>query len=642
MFELLVDGVKKYMDATLVLKNITFQAYAGEKVGIVGANGSGKSTLLKLIAGVEPMHYYPGYPQTSSPGYDEGFISVPREAACAYLEQIPQYPDGVRVIDVLNMAFEEVHRIENEMHSMEVEMKTLSDTALEKALKQYSALVQLYEVKGGYEMERNLSRVCTGLKFDESFLNKDFSLLSGGEKTTVALGKLLIDNPDILLLDEPTNHLDMDSIEWLEGYLKSYKGIVIIVSHDRYFLDSIVTKIVEIEDMESKVYKGNYTSYANQKDENMRIQYENFRNQQKKINAMEKTIKELRDWAARADNNKFFRRAASMQIKLDKMERIEKPVFDKTNMKLNLKATQRSGNETIKAIGLSKSFGDKVIFKDADLLINYGERAALIGPNGCGKTTFLKMLLGEEKPDAGTAELGANVRAAYLPQRITFKDEELTVLDCFREDISILEGKAREYLSKYMFYGSSVFKKVRHLSGGEKIRLKLAILLYEDINLLILDEPTNHLDIVSIETLEEALEDFKGTIFFISHDRYFINKIGQRVIAVEDYTFKSYSGNYDYYKSVKEKLSLQAPAAEPAKNEKPKKLKSIDDSKKKEEEKAKLEARIQYLENEIREIDEAMAADGLHYEELNKLYCSRNELNKELDEVMELWLGFNE
>lgn len=641
MFELSLNGVKKYMEATLVLKSITFQVYSGEKVGIVGVNGSGKSTILKLIAGIEPMNYWPGYPQTSSPGYDEGLIMKPREATCAYLEQIPEYPEGLKVIDVLNLAFEEIHRIESEMRILEDKMKTLEGAALEKALEKYSQLVQLYEVKGGYDIQEKLSKVCTGLKFDESFLNRDFSLLSGGEKTTVVLGKLLIDNPDILLLDEPTNHLDMDSIEWLEGYLKGYKGIVIVVSHDRYFLDNVVTKIVEIEDMEAITYKGNYSSYVTQKEENLRIQFENFREQQKKINAMEKTIKDLRDWAMRSDNNKFFRRAASMQIKLDKMERMDKPVFDKQNMKLNLKAAQRSGNETIKARGLSKSFEDKIIFQDAALMINYGERAALIGPNGCGKTTFLKMLLGEEQPDAGTVELGASVMAAYLPQRITFKNEELTVLDCFRDDIFILEGKAREYLSKFMFYGKDVFKKVKHLSGGEKIRLKLAILLYEDINLLILDEPTNHLDIDSIETIEDALEDFKGTIFFISHDRYFINKISERVIAVEGNTFKSYPGNYDYYKSILDALRKQVIIEPVVKTEKAKKPKAVDENKKREVEKAKVETKVESLENEIKEIDLAMAVSGLDYEELNKLYCRKEKLSKELDEVMELWLSFN-
>ena len=616
MFELTLTNVKKYMDATLVLKNISFQVYSGEKVGIVGVNGSGKSTLLKLIAGIEPMNYYPGYPECSSYGYDEGFISVPREAAVAYLEQIPQYDEGLKVIDILNMAFKEVHSIENEIHALENKMKSLEDDALEKAMKQYSKLTQIYEIKGGYDIEEKLGKICTGLKFDESFLNKDFSLLSGGEKTTVVLGKLLMDNPDILLLDEPTNHLDMDSVEWLEGYLKNYKGIVIVVSHDRYFLDNVVTKIVEIEDKEAFTYKGNYSEYARQKEENLRIQYENFREQQKKIDSMEKAIKDLRDWAARADNNKFFRRAASMQIKLDKMEKIDKPLLEKQNMKLNLNASERSGKETIKAERLFKSFGDKTIFKEADLLISYGERAALIGPNGCGKTTFLKLLLGEEQPDAGTAELGDSVMAAYLPQKITFNNEEITVLDCFREDLSIPEGKAREYLSKFMFYGSSVFKKVKQLSGGERIRLKLARLLYEDINLLILDEPTNHLDIDSIETFEEALEDFKGTIFFISHDRYFINKISERVIAVEDNTFKSYPGNYDYYKGIKDELKLKQQSSEKpaAKTEKVKRPRNIDENKKKEAEKLKLEASIEGLENEIKDIESEMAANESDYE----------------------------
>lgn len=635
MLELKLHGVKKFMEATLVVKNITFEAYEGEKIGIVGANGSGKSTILKLIAGIEPMHYYPGYPQTSSYGYDEGLINMPRGATKAYLEQSPVYPQGLKVIDVLHLAFEEIDVIENQMRQLEEKMKTLEDTALEKALNKYSDLVQLFEVKGGYEREEKISKVCIGLNFTESFLKKDFDLLSGGEKTTVVLGKLLIHNPDILLLDEPTNHLDMEAIEWLEGYLRNYKGIVIIVSHDRYFLDNVATKIVEIEDMESISYKGNYSAFVSQKEENMRIQYEHFREQQKKINNMENQVTSLRDWAMRADNNKFFRRAASIQKKLDKMERIDKPVFERRNMRLVFKEGQRSGNETIKAIGLSKRYQDKMIFKDSDLMIHYGERVGMVGPNGSGKTTFLKMLLGEEQPDQGVVELGANVMAAYLPQSITFKDEELTVLEAFREDISILEGKAREYLSKFMFYKKSPFKKVKHLSGGERIRLKLARLLYQDINLLILDEPTNHLDIDSIETLEEALEDFKGTIFFISHDRYFINKIAERVIALEDYGFKSYSGNYDYYKS-------QQPKEEAIViREKGKKQKIKSEDIDQEEVKANALARIESLEKEIKVLDLSMTQDQMDYEELNKLYRRKTLLNEELDSAMEWWMSIS-
>jgi ATP-binding cassette, subfamily F, member 3 len=638
MFELKVHGIKKYMEATLVVENFTVEAFEGDRIGIVGANGSGKSTILKLIAGIEHMHYYPGYPQTSSPGYDEGLIHRPRGATIAYLEQIPSYPSGLKVIDVLNLAFEEVHDIEKQMREVEAQMQVLTDAALEKALNKYSDLVQLYEVKGGYDQYEKMSKVCTGLKFSESFLNKDFDLLSGGEKTTVGLGKILIHQPDILLLDEPTNHLDMESIEWLEGFLKSYKGIVLIVSHDRYFLDHVVNKIVEIEDMESISYKGNYSSFISQKEENMRVQYEHFREQQKKLNNMEKQVMSLRDWAMRADNNKFFKRAASIQKKIDKMDRIDKPVFERRNMRLNFNEAVRSGNETIKAKGLSKSYDDKVIFDGADLMIHYGERVGLVGPNGSGKTTFLKMLLGEEQADSGAVELGANVMAAYLPQKIVFEDEELTVLECFREDISIVEGKAREYLAKFMFYKKSVFKKVKFLSGGERIRLKLAMLMFQDINLLILDEPTNHLDIDSIETLEAALEDFKGTIFFISHDRYFINKIGERVIAIEDHGFKSYDGNYDFYKSEKEKVAVvEGPVAVKVKQER---VRPVDVYV--EAEKEKTLTKIEKLEKEIFELDLVMALNAVDYEELNNLYGKKQALTTELDLAMELWLGYGE
>jgi len=646
MFELKLIGIKKYMDATLVVKNISFEAYEGEKIGIVGANGSGKSTILKLIAGIEPMNYYPGYPQTSSPGYDEGLIQISRGVTCAYLEQMPTYPEGLKVIDVLNLAFEEIHMIEEQMRQLEEQMKSLEGSELEKALNKYSNLVQLFELKGGYEKDEKLSKVCTGLKMNESFLNRDFDLLSGGEKTTVVLGKLLIHNPNILLLDEPTNHLDMESIEWLEGYLKSYKGIVIIVSHDRYFLDNVVMKIVEIEDMESISYKGNYSSYISQKEENMRIQFEHFREQQKSIKNMEQTIKDLRDWAMRADNNKFFRRAASIQKKLDKLDRIDKPVFERRNMRLNLTAGERSGNETIKAIDLTKSYGDKVILKNANMLIQYGERVGLIGQNGSGKTSFIKMLLGEEKPDVGIVQLGANVMPAYLPQKITFNNENFTVLETFRENISILEGKAREYLSKFMFYKNTVFKKVKHLSGGERIRLKLAILLYQDINLLILDEPTNHLDIDSIETLEEALEEFEGTIFFVSHDRYFINKMSKRIIAIENQTFKSYQGNYDDYKNEKDKLNLLL-KEEPAnrvveRKEKQKKVQNNGKTENKEKQKQQALTMIGKLEKEIEEIDLAMMADQSDYESLNKLYAKKEELSKELELVMEQWVSLED
>lgn len=647
MFELSLVNVKKYMESTLVLKNINFQVYSGEKVGIVGVNGSGKTTVLKLIAGILPMDYCVGYPGATSPGYDEGFINKPSGATCAYLEQIPQYENGIKVIDVLKMAFSEVYEIEEKMHKLEDEMKVLKGEELERSLKQYSRLVQSYEVKGGYNTEEKLAKICTGLKFTQNFLDKEFNLLSGGEKTTVILGKLLMDNPDILLLDEPTNHLDMDSIEWLERYLNNYDGIVIIVSHDRYFLDNVVSKIIEIEDMESKTYKGNYSSYVKQKEEKLLEQMHNYKEQQKEIKSMESTIKDLRDWAIRADNSKFFKRAASMEKRLERMksnEDAQKPKIENKTMKLNFKNSERSGEETIKAKGLCKSYIDKVIFNEADLLINFKERVALVGPNGSGKTTFLKMLLGEEAPDKGTVELGANVKVGYLPQVITFDNEEYTVIQAFRDDISILEGQAREYLSKFMFFGNSVFKKVKALSGGERIRLKLSMLLYEDINLLILDEPTNHLDIDSIETLEEALEEFKGTIFFISHDRYFINKIGERIIAIEDNKFKSYLGNYDYYKEIQDRVKLEKEINDLQKEKvikKEKKKKEIDEVKKRENEIKKLEIKIQKLEKELEGIELTMSNLELNYEELNELFSKKEELSEELEKVMEEWIELN-
>lgn len=647
MFELSLVNVKKYMEATLVLKNINFQVYSGEKVGIVGVNGSGKTTVLKLIAGILPMDYCVGYPGATSPGYDEGFINKPSGATCAYLEQIPQYENGIKVIDVLKMAFSEVYEIEEKMHKLEDEMKVLKGEELERSLKQYSRLVQSYEVKGGYNTEEKLAKICTGLKFTQNFLDKEFNLLSGGEKTTVILGKLLMDNPDILLLDEPTNHLDMDSIEWLERYLNNYDGIVIIVSHDRYFLDNVVSKIIEIEDMESKTYKGNYSSYVKQKEEKLLEQMHNYKEQQKEIKSMESTIKDLRDWAIRADNSKFFKRAASMEKRLERMksnEDAQKPKIENKTMKLNFKNSERSGEETIKAKGLCKSYIDKVIFNEADLLINFKERVALVGPNGSGKTTFLKMLLGEEAPDKGTVELGDNVKVGYLPQVITFDNEEYTVIQAFRDDISILEGQAREYLSKFMFFGNSVFKKVKALSGGERIRLKLSMLLYEDINLLILDEPTNHLDIDSIETLEEALEEFKGTIFFISHDRYFINKIGERIIAIEDNKFKSYLGNYDYYKEIQDRVKLEKEINDLQKEKvikKEKKKKEIDEVKKRENEIKKLEIKIKKLEKELEGIELTMSNLELNYEELNELFSKKEELSEELEKVMEEWIELN-
>lgn len=667
MKDLFVNGVKKYLDSTLVLKNITFMVNEGERAGIVGENGSGKTTVLKLIAGMLPLNHCAGYPYAPvPPGYDEGWVVRPKDTACAYLNQIPDYEEGVKVIDVLNLAFEEVYAIEAELRSLEEEMQNLEGTDLERILKKYDNCLKQYESKGGYEVTEKLNRICKGLKFSEEFLNKDFNVLSGGEKTTAALGKLLMDNPDILLLDEPTNHLDMESVEWLEEYVRNYKGTVIIVSHDRYFLDHTVTKIIEIEDMESEVYQGNYTDYVRIKEENLRLWQENYKEQQKKIGVMEDSIKQLREWADKSGNNKFYKRAASIQNKLEKVERIERP-NSKKNMKLSFSEAVRSGNIVIKAKELKKAYGEKLLFEEAEAEVYYGERVALIGQNGSGKTTFLRMLLGEETPDDGMIEFGSSIKAAYLPQQLTFTNEELPVIECFREDISILEGAAREYLSKFLFFGSTVYKKVKYLSGGERVRLMLARLIYHEANLLILDEPTNHLDTSSIENIEDMLEAFKGTVFYISHDRYFINKTADRILSLEDRKLKSYTGNYDDYKGELEKRKpflnkiSEKDTKESNKKEGNKKENNTKENNRKndhkknsgrvpdkkegrtekgagKEEIERLELRIERLEKEIEIISGRMNSPQIQPEELELLYRKQEELSAELDICMEEWL----
>lgn len=625
MIELALNGVAKYFGATQVLKNITFEVQTSEKVGLVGRNGSGKSTILKLIAGIEQP--------------DKGSIMLKRGYTIGYLAQIPTYPENFNVDDVLNSAFEKVKVIEDEMKSLELRMKELASKELDRALKQYSELQQRYEVMGGYEQEEKLSRVCTGLNLRETFKKQCFNILSGGEKTTVVLGKMLLENPDLLILDEPTNHLDVEAVEWLEEYLKQYKGMVLVVSHDRYFLDRVVTKIIEVEDMESETYPGNYSTYVKTKEEKLMLQFEAFQDRQKKVKAMEKAIKDLRDWAIRADNNKFFRRAASMQKRLDKMEKIDKPVLEKKNMKLNVNSTQRSGEEAIKIRNLTKAFDNRTLIEGGELLIRYGERAALIGANGSGKSTLLKMLLGEETPDFGEALLGANVKTAYLPQQITFPNEESTVLECFRDGITIPEGKAREYLSKYLFFGESVFKKVKSLSGGEKSRLKLSKLLFEDINLLILDEPTNHLDIDSIETLEETLTDFQGTILFISHDRYFINKLCSYIVSLENRTLIKYHGNYEYYREKKQSVKEIQVEKSTVKKEKPQRIKAVDEEKKKEKLRLKLEQDIAAYEAEIVKLDLEMNSRSIEYLLIQQYYEEKQNIQQKLDETMEQWIN---
>lgn len=627
MIELALNKLQKYYGATMVLEDITCEVQTGEKVGIVGCNGCGKSTLLKIIMGIE--------------GYESGMLSIRKGASLGYLEQMPDYPENYKVKDVLNTAFEKVDSVYKQLRKLESELSMAGEENSQRLLKKYSEVQVLYESLGGYEKEEKLSKVCTGLKITDGFRERMFSKLSGGEKTTVILGKILLQKPDILLLDEPSNHLDLEAMEWLENYLKEYNGVVIIVSHDRYFLDNVATKIIEIEDMVSKSYYGNYTAYVNEKEKQLQLQLDAFEDQQKKIKAMEKTIAQLRDWASRGDNNKFIRRAVSMEKRLEKMKKVDKPTLERPKMNLNLSLGDRSGNDVIVVDGLSKSFGDKEILLDAHLLVRYGERTALIGSNGSGKSTLIKILIGEDSDYSGKAQLGSSIKVGYLPQQVIFNDEEFTVLECFRENKSILEGKAREYLSKFMFYGESVFKKVKNLSGGERSRLKLALLTYEDINLLILDEPTNHFDIDSIEAMEETLKEFEGTIFFVSHDRYFINVLSKRVVELKNGVLDSYDGNYEYYKSKRVQNTEESKTEDKIIKKTIKNSAEKNDTAKKKINPyaiSRLEEQIAELEKTLSGIDAEMAINASNYEKLNELYLIKSQIQKELDEALDKWM----
>lgn len=637
MIQLALREVGKFFGGNRIFNDITFEVQIGERVGLIGRNGCGKTTVFKIIAGIENQ--------------DKGSISIRKNSTIGYLHQIPDYPEQFKVIDVLKIAFQLQYKISNELKILEINMSNLKENELTHALRKYGELNDLYVAKGGYEIEEKMSKVCTGLKFNENYINRKFTSLSGGEKTIVLLGKILLENPDILLLDEPSNHLDLISIEWLENYLKSYKGTVIVISHDRYFLDRVVTKIVEIEDEETSLYDGNYSYYIKEKQRRVFGQFEAYKDQQKKIKAMEKAIKQLREWAAQGDNEKFFKRAESMQKRLDKVEKVDKPLLNQPKIQLDFLETDRSGKDVISIKGLCKSFDQKEILENLNLEIRYGECTALIGDNGSGKSTIIKTLLGEVCADDGELKLGSNTKIGYLPQNIIFNNEELTVLETFREDIYILEGPARGILSKFLFYGESVFKRVKNLSGGEKSRLKLCILIQNDINLLILDEPTNHLDIDSRENLEESLMEFSGTILFISHDRFFINKLAIRICEIEDKKIVNYKGNYEYYKEKKNEFMknkfeiLNKEKEKKLKNkEKEKKQKNKDNTQKqvninKLKQSERLENIIQNLETKLKDIDIEMNNKGSEYEILLDLNKEKQKIQEELDLIIEEWMN---
>lgn len=525
MIDIAMNELHKYYGSNHVIKGITFEVNSGEKVGLIGKNGSGKSTLFKIITGEE--------------SYEGGTLSKASGKRVELLAQIPVFGETDTSEDILRSSFQEVSDIHNEMKKIENDQNP-------SALTRYGRLLEEYERLGGYETEVKLDKVCNGMHIDERIRNSVFRQLSGGEKARVNLARIILRGCDILLLDEPTNHLDLISLEWLERFLHEYQGTVILVSHDRVFLDNVITRIIEIDDGKASFYKGNYSYYVEEKERRFLSQTEQYEQQQKKIRQLETAAKRLHEWAKQADNEALHKRAFAMEKRIEQMDKVKKPVTTRA-----LTAEFDSGGYAAKEIvtfdSVYKSYGDKILLQDLNLQINRNDCIALFGANGCGKSTLLKMILNEEQPDSGTIKVSSNVKPAYMPQIITFAKNDATVLETLRSETGVSDERARSILAGFHFRADDVIKKVDALSGGEKSRLKLCLMMQNNVNFLLLDEPTNHLDIASREWIENALTDFNGTLLFVSHDRYFLNKFASKIWSMENGVITKYEYGFEEY-----------------------------------------------------------------------------------------------
>ncbi len=547
MMDISIANAKKNYGFKNVLDGFALDVTSGEKIGLIGPNGCGKTTLFKLI--------------TKEEGLDSGSISIRRGANVRLLSQMPPVVDDeCTVRDILTRDFKDVFEIEAHMKELEKQMAVADPNELEIILDRYGKLQNRFMDLDGYTIDSKISELCNKFRIDENMLNRKFNTLSGGEKTIVNLASIMLSNPDILLLDEPTNNLDIDTLEWLESYLKSYTGTIILCSHDRYFLDKVVSKIVLIERGKSEIFFGNYSYYLEENERRTLAEFEQYKDQQKMIEAMKRKIKQLQEFGKLAypGGESFFKRAASIQKRLDKIELLDKPETAK-EIPLNFQMTDRSGKQVLMVRDFDLIIADKDLLDQVSFDVAFKDRTCLMGKNGSGKSTLIKYIMNlyENEQDDSHVRIGSNVSIGYIPQTITFEDDNATILDVARKSYYGSETHLRASLAKFMFNGENVFKRVGTLSGGEKVRLKLFELMQKNVNLLIMDEPTNHIDITTQEVLEEALKEYPGTILFISHDRYFINEIAEKILYIEDKEIKEYLGNYDDYRETKEKqLSL--------------------------------------------------------------------------------------
>lgn len=536
MIEIELNNIIKNYGLKNVLNGMNLTLKTGERVAIIGCNGAGKSTVFKIIMKQENI--------------SAGTINIRKNATIGMLRQIYEYEEtNPNVYTFLQRSFEHFFELETKLKKLEDEMSyEKDDEKISELLQKYGNVQQKYIQMGGYDIQEKFNKICSGLQINEKMLNQNYNDLSGGEKTIVNLGALLLKEPSILLLDEPTNHLDMEKLEWLEKFLKEYKGTILMVSHDRYFLDKIATKTILLENGKEKIYFGNYSYFLKEDEKRTLAEFENYKNQQKMIKKMKESIKTLRKFGELAKNEMFFKRAKSIEKKLAKIEQLPQVDLEqKTLLNFKLNIDSRSGKDVVIINNLNKNFESKNIFENANLQIHYGEKIALIGKNGTGKSTLLKIIMNEDCEYTGEIKIGQSVNIGYIPQEIKFEDDNQTILNFFEQFDNRNETEIRTSLAKYMFRGNDVFKKVSSLSGGEKVRLILAKLLKQNINFLILDEPTNHIDIETRELLEEAIKEYSGTVLFVSHDRYFINNLAERIVEVKEKRFFSYVGNYDEY-----------------------------------------------------------------------------------------------
>ena len=595
-----------------LLEDLSFDIQEGERVAILGRNGCGKTTLFNILTG--------------QMDYDSGEVFVNPHKRLGLISQIPKFPAHYTVEQVLRSAFQVLTKTRERMTLLEQQM---SDGATDEQLREYDTLVNRFQAGGGYEIDVEVDKICNGLGILQAQRAQAFSSLSGGEKTRVNLARLLLEKTDILLLDEPTNHLDLRSVEWLESYIAGFKGTVLAISHDRYFLDAVAQRVIEITDGHAEFYSGNYSFYIEEKQNRFNLQLKQYEQEQAKLKQLGYTVERMKGWGI--NNRTLYRRAMSIQHRMERIRKTERPKTEKT-MKAGFSQKDFAGDVVFQMKNVEKSFEQRTLFSGVELKVEGGERIALLGDNGTGKSTFIKCLLGEE-PCKGKIQFGPTVKWGYLPQIMHFDHPERTLYDTMLYEKNCTPQMARDRLGAFMFQGEDVFKSVGNLSGGEQSRLRLCMLMDEKINLLILDEPTNHLDIASREWVEAAIEEFEGVLLFVSHDRYFIEKFAERIWLLEDGQIRDFKCDYRKYRAILEHETKPQAVVEP----KPKKEKPKGGTKETDKLIRRLEREIEKQEAEIARLDAAIETSAADYQELTRLLAEKETAEAILLDLMEQW-----